>query len=139
MADIIKTENDLKQAIADAITPGICSDIIDIAYSNDNKFADSVFIESDIFFDDVLGNTAPFDIAKSFYDGTDLDADEDHANPNSEYFRLTRKDTVESTDYPEDIYYDELFDDIVDYIMDHLEDYTFPEDVQDVIDEYLKK
>ena len=39
----------------------------------------------------------------------------------------------------EDIYYDELFDDLVDYIMDHLEDYTFPEDVQDVIDEYLKK
>lgn len=138
MAAKIKTISDLKRAIKDSITAEICPDIVGIAYSEDGKFSEYVFIESDIFFDDVLGNVDPYEIARSFYAGTDLDNDKNHANPNAEYFRLNKRDNVESTDYPEDIYYDELFDDLVDFIMDHIEDYTYPEDIQIVIDEYLK-
>lgn len=138
MAAKIKTISDLKRAIKDSITAEMCSDIVSIAYSEDGKFSEYVFTESDIFFDDVLGNVDSYEIARSFYAGTDLDNDKNHANPNAEYFRLNQRDNVESTDYPEDIYYDELFDDLVDFIMGHIEDYNYPEDIQIVIDEYLK-
>jgi hypothetical protein len=138
MANSIVTEKDLRRVIEDIISPETCFEIVSIIYSATGKFSNDVFIESDIFFDDILGNVDPFEIARSFYAGRDLDKGKEHANPNAEYFRLNKRDDVESTDYPGDIYYEELTDDIIDFIMDNLEDYEYPDDIQEVIDEYLK-
>jgi hypothetical protein len=54
-----------------------------------------------------------------------------------EYFRFNKHNNVESTDYPEDILYDELLDDVVDFIIDHIEEFEYPESIQDIINDYL--
>lgn len=127
---------ELKRLIKDIIDPEICQEIINLAYSEDNSFADYMFMESDVFFDDVIANYTPMDIALIFFNGNDLDS-RGNANPNREYFRFNKYDNVESTDYPEDILYDELLDDVVDFIVNHIEEFEYPESIQDIINEYL--
>jgi hypothetical protein len=127
---------ELKRQIKDTIDPEICQEIINLAYSEDGSFADYMFMESDVFFDDVIANYAPMDIALIFFSGKDLDS-RGSANPNREYFRFNKHNNVESTDYPEDILYDELLDDVVDFIIDHIEEFEYPESIQDIINDYL--
>lgn len=129
--------SDLKHIIEDELTSDLCVDVVNLAYSEDNKFTSDVFLDSATFFDTLI-NEEPINVAIMFFDGKDLD-DRGQANPDKAYFRLDKRDNVESTDYPGDIYYDDLLDEIVDYIMDHIDDREFPAEIQDIITEYQDK
>jgi hypothetical protein len=72
-----------------------------------------------------------------FFNGEDLDS-HGAANPNRDYFRYNKDGNIESTDDPGAIYYDTIFDNIVDYIMDNLETVEFPDDIQNLINDYLE-
>jgi len=133
---IIETETDLREAIEDTLTPELCMEIVNLGYSEDNKFSKDVFTEARVFFDDILSALDPEEIALRFFNGDDLDS-KGAANPNRDYFRYNSKENIESTDYPEDLYYDELLDDIVDYIIEHLEDTEWPEEIQNLVDDYF--
>ena len=131
------TTYDLKRHIKNALDEDLCVDIINLAFSEDGDFAFDVFTDSDTFFDTLI-DTEPRDVALMFFNGKDLDY-RGPANPNREYFRLDRKENVESTDDPGAIYYDTLIDDIVDYVIDHIDDREFPEEIQDILTEYQDK
>lgn len=135
----IETNPDLEDAISDVLTsnPDLCTEIVNLAFSEDGTFEKEVFIPSKIFYNDNFARADAKEIAKAFYDGTDLDKDTDGANPDAPFFRLV-DDVVESTEDPGDYYCNNLFDDILGYIMDNIEDLTFPEDIQVLIDEYLE-
>ena len=133
MSDDIKSDKDLRQAIKDALTYDECAEVVDMAFSETGAFENEVFLDSEAFFD-TMANTEPFEIARSFYFGEDMD-EGGPANPARDYFRYNGDDNVESTDNPGSIYSDEIEDDIVDFIMDHL-DMSYPEYIQDAIDEY---
>jgi hypothetical protein len=70
-----------------------------------------------------------------FFNGEDLDS-RGPANPNRDYFRFNGYDNIESTNDPGEIYLDELDIELVDYIIDHLDDREFPDDIQEIIEEY---
>ena len=132
----LSNAKDLEKALKAVLTEEICKDIVDLAYSEDGEFGQEIFLPSDDFFDTNLYNTEPKDVALKFFNGKDLDS-RGAANPNRDYFRFDGYDNVESTNDPGDIYLDELDKEIVYYIMDHLDDRTFPDKVQEIIDEYL--
>lgn len=134
-ADRIKDIQGLEAAIKGALTADLCIDLVDLAYSEDNYFDDDVFVDADTFWD-VHDNDDVKDIILKFFNGEDLDS-KGPANPNRTYFRFDGYDNIESTDYPGDIYLNELDTEIVDYILDHLEDREFPEQIQNFVDEYL--
>jgi hypothetical protein len=129
-----KFVSDLKRKIKSALDEDLCIDVINLAFSEDDDFSNEVFIESDIFWD-THSNDDMQDIVLKFFNGEDLDS-KGPANPNRDYFRFNRAGNVESTDYPGDIYLDQLKDEVIDYIMDHLDDREFPLDIQELIDEY---
>ena len=132
----VKSSAALRRELKEILDEDLCVDVVNIGYSNDNEFTDSAFIEADVFWD-IHSNDDAFEIVKHFFDGEDLDSNTStSANPNREYFRQDKHEDVESTDYPGDIYIAEILDDIIDYIIDHQEDRTFPEDIQDVLDNY---
>jgi len=135
-ADRIKDIQGLEAAIKDALTADLCIDLVDLAYSEDNYFDDDVFVDADTFWD-VHDNDDVKDIIFKFFNGEDLDS-KGPANPNRTYFRFDGYDNIESTDYPGDIYLNELDTEIVDYILDHLEDREFPEQIQNFVNEYLE-
>ena len=124
----------LRRKIKDALTEDICQEVVSIAYSEDDTFTQDAFIEADVFWD-IHSNDDVFEITKQFFNGEDLDA-KGPANPNRNYFRFDGYDNIESTDYPGDIYLEQLDIEIIDYILDHLDDRTFPEELQDILDEY---
>lgn len=134
-ADRIKDIQELEAVIKDALTADLCIDLVDLAYSEDNYFDDDVFVDADTFWD-VHDNDDVKDIILKFFNGEDLDS-KGPANPNRTYFRFDGYDNIESTDYPGDIYLNELDTEIVDYILDHLEDREFPEQIQNFVNEYL--
>ena len=125
---------DLKGALKSALDSDICEDIVNLAYSEDNVFAEQVFIESESFFDALISED-PKDVALMFFNGKDLDA-RGPANPNRDYFRTNKYDNVESTDYPGEIYEETIFDDILDYIIEHISDREFPKMIQEIISKY---
>ena len=132
----IKSSAALHRELKEILDEDLCVDVVNIGYSNDDEFADVVFIEAEVFWD-IHSNDDAFELVKHFYDGADLDSNTaESANPNSEYFRQDKDEDVESTDYPGDIYMDEILDDIIDYIIEHQNDRTFPEDIQEVLDNY---
>lgn len=132
----LNNAKDLEKALKVLLDADLCKDIIDLAYSEDGEFDQDVFVPSDDFFDTNLYNAEPKDVALKFFNGEDLDS-KGSANPNRDYFRFDGYENIESTDDPGDIYLDELDTEIVYYIMDHLDDRTFPDKVQEIINEYL--
>jgi hypothetical protein len=132
----IGNAEDLEKALASILDADICKDIVNLAYSEDDEFDQEVFIPSEDFFDTSLYDMEPKDVAMKFFNGADLDG-KGAANPNKKYFRFDEDNNIESTSKPGDIYLDELNTEIVYYIMDHLDDRTFPDKVQEIIDEYL--
>ena len=127
--------SDLKKQIKDALTDNICEEIVNLAYSEDGIFEKEIFTDSDTFWD-IYSNEEPQDMVLKFFNGEDLDG-RGQANPSRDYFRYDNYENVESTDYPGEIYLDQLDDEIVDYVMEHLDDREFPDDIQDIIDKYL--
>lgn len=136
-AESLKTEEDLKQALKDILDDNICVEVVNLAYSEDGEFDTDAFIDSDTFFES-LESTEPYEVARMFFMGEDLDAD-GPANPTRDYFRYNGYGNVESTNDPGDAYYHELDDDIINYIMEHLDDREFPEEVMEVISRYQKE
>ncbi len=135
-ADSISTEDDLRSAIENLLNDDLCVEIVNLAFSRDISFGDVVFIPSEAFFDTLI-DTEPKDVAKIFYDGRDLDSHRRSADPDKAYFRLDKSGNAESTDNPGEIYYDTILDDIIEYIMDNLVDVEYPEEIQEIIDQYL--
>ena len=131
----IETIRDLEDELRDILDADVCVKLVDLAYSEDNLFANDIFFDADTFFD-LLGNEEPKEVALKFFNGEDLDS-RGSANPNRDYFRYNGADNVESTDDPGEIYLDFLVDDLVDYVIDHVDDRTFPDDIQELVDEYL--
>lgn len=125
----------LRRQLKDALTDDICVDIVNLAYSEDGTFAEAAFIDADTFWD-VHSSDDVQDLVLKFFNGEDLDS-RGPANPNRDYFRFDGYENIESTDYPGEIYMDELDGEIVDYIMDHLDDIEYPDDIQKLIDEYF--
>lgn len=130
----ISSTSPLKKKIKKALTDELCVDLVNLAYSEDDLFSDEAFIEAEIFWD-THSNDDVQDMVLKFFNGEDLDS-KGPANPNRDYFRFDKYENIESTDYPGDIYLDQLKDEITDYVMDHLDDRDFPDDIQEVIDNY---
>lgn len=134
-SDEISSKSELEDALKAALTDDLCVELVDLAYSEDGEFADDAFIDSDTFFD-LLANEEPYEVARQFFMGEDLDS-KGPANPTRDYFRYNGYGNVESTDDPGATYSEILDTEIVDYIMDHLDDRDYPEEIQELIDEYL--
>ena len=132
----IETRSDLEQGIREILDSDICQQIVEEAFSSNSMFEKEIFMDSETFFDTELLNDSAKEIALKFYNGEDLD-DDGSANPTKNFFRFTKKGNVESTDYPGDVYFDDLEDAIVGYIMDNIGEVEFPDYVQELIDEYL--
>ena len=132
----------LRRYIKQNLTDDICIETVNLAYGEDGKFESNVFMESDVFFSDVLANDDPHDIAVAFFKGKDLDEGESPANPTKPYFRLDKDKNVESTNDIGDIYYHELKNDVIDYIMERIAkgNGKIPElpEVQELLDEFAK-
>ena len=139
----IKSKDALRQDIEDVLDENLCVEVVNIGFSTDGEFDDVVFLEGDDNIDEdasffgSLIDDLPKDIALKFFNGKDLDS-HGSANPNRDYFRYDKKGNIESTNDPGAIYYDTIFDDIVDYIMDNLETVEFPDDIQELINDYLE-
>ena len=125
----------LRRQLKVALTDDICVDIVNLAYSEDGTFDEDAFIDADTFWD-VHSSDDVQELVLKFFNGEDLDS-RGPANPNRDYFRFDGYENIESTDYPGEIYMDELDGEIVDYIIDHLDDIEYPDDIQKLIDEYF--
>lgn len=138
----ITDEDDLKAVLEEVLTPDDCEAIVNYGQSDSGYFDTDAFWDSSNFWV-VYENVPAEDMVDGFYSGTNLDADEDHANPNHNYFRYDRYGSyVESTDYPGDIYKSEILDDIINYIIDNVDsiylndNIELSEDVVDAIELY---
>lgn len=127
--------SDLRKELKDILNEDICTEIVDMAYSEDGTFEDDAFIDADTFWDVHSADDAQ-ELVLRFFNGEDLDS-RGQANPNRDYFRYNGYENIESTDYPGDIYLDLLDNEIVDYIMEHLDDREYPDEVQKIIDKYF--
>jgi len=144
-ANKIITIDDLAEALEDALNPDLCQEMVNLAYSESFLFEDEIFLPADEFYDVTLSPLSPKEIALKFYNGRNLDK-RGQANPNSDYMKLEHPDkqvtdknnNVLTTNHPEDYYFDELLDDIIDYIIDHIGELEFPDDIQELINEYLE-
>lgn len=136
----IDTPSDLRSAVEDTLASNfdLCSEIVNLAFSEDGTFEDEVFIPSKVFYNDNFAKADTKEIALAFYNGIDLDKDDDGADPKAPFFRLV-DNVVESVKNPGEYYCDNLLEDIVEYVMDNIEDLTFPDAIQTLIDEYLEK
>lgn len=136
----IVSKDDLEQAIKDTLDDDMCEAIVDAAYSEDNTFEDDYFFDMDTFLD-IISNEEPYEILRMFWYGEDLDntrGPDTPANPMEDYARYDRVGNVETTNYPGNVYYNELLNEIVDYVMDHLDDgIEYPEEIQELINQYL--
>lgn len=132
----IETKSDLQQAIENILDPDLCGQVVSIGFSEDGQFDRDVFIDTDEFFKSNLDALSSMDVALKFFNGSDLDS-KGPANPNREYMRFDGAKNIETTDDPDEIYFDIIFDDIINYIMDHVDDTEFPDAIQELIDEYL--
>ena len=137
-ATIKLSEEDLRLAIEDTLDSDDCEEIVSLGYSYDDNFQDEWFMGIEEFCDVFLSNETPLEVAQAFWNGTDLDEHENHANPESDYARYDRHGTIETTDYPGDIYYDELLDEIIDYIIEYRDTRydDFPTEIQELLDQY---
>ena len=135
----ILDDDDVHTVLEEIMTSDDCENVVNYSYSQAGTFYEEVFWDSYTFWD-INSNESAEDMVDAFYSGKDLDSGEDHADPGKQYFR--RDDTygsVDSTDYPGDIYLDELLDDIIDYIIDNIDaadDMDLSEDVMEAIGNY---
>lgn len=127
--------DDLGYAIANILDSDLCEELVNLANSEDGAFDDAVFMDTADFFDTYLANEEPKEVVLKFFNGKDLDS-KGQANPNRDYLRFDKKDNIESTNDPGEIYMNELFDDIIDYVLDHMDELEYPEDIQELIDRY---
>ena len=134
--DKIKNIKDLEKAIKETLTADLCLELVNLAYSEDNYFDTDVFIDAETFWD-VHENDDIKEMTLKFFNGEDLDS-KGPANPTRDYFRFNGYDNVESTNTPEDIYFDELDVEVIDYVLEHLEGLEYPEKIQKLIDNYLE-
>lgn len=135
-ASVNMDEDGLRELLEDALDSDICEEIVSLAYGYDDYFADIYFTDISEFIDIYMSNDDPLDVVMAFYDGQDYDDNEDHANPNRDYARYDSRGTVETTNYPGDVYLDESSDEIIDYIMEHLDNDDFPDEIQEIVDQY---
>lgn len=130
--------DDLIQNIEDVLDEKLCLGVVNLAFSEEGLFSEVIFSDSDTFFDTII-DEEPKQVAKMFFEGKNLDLS-GPANPNMKYFRLNRKGNVESTNQPGAIYYEDLLDEIVDYIIENIDEgIEFPDEIQELIDEYKDK
>ena len=134
--DKIKNIKDLEKAIKETLTADLCLELVNLAYSEDNYFDTDVFVDAETFWD-VHENDDIKEMTLKFLNGEDLDS-KGPANPTRDYFRFNGYDNVESTNTPEDIYFDELDVEVIDYVLEHLEGIEYPEKIQKLIDNYLE-
>ena len=136
-AAVRMSEDDLRLALEEALDSDECEEIVNAAYGYSDYFTDACFMDMNEFFAVHLDNMEPLDAVKEFWDGDDLDGD-DHANPYKDYARYDSNGNVETTDYPGDVYYNDLLDDIIDYIVENYDSRydEFPDDIQELIDQY---
>ena len=139
-SDEIKSKSDLAYALSDILTPELCVDVVNQAFSEYDEFSDDAFTyaggKDDSFFES-LNDETPRNIAYMFFEGQDLDS-KGPANPDRDYFRFTKKGNIESTDKPGDVYMDTIKDDIVDFVIDHMDEIEFDEKIQELINEYFE-
>ena len=133
----IKNEEDLRAAIKNLLDEDLCTDLVNLAFSEDNLFSKEAFMDADTFFETLDYDDDPKRLSLMFFNGEDLDS-RGPANPNRNYFRLDNTDNIESTDYPGEIYMGTLDDEVIDYIIDHVSDRTYPDEIQELVDEYLE-
>ena len=107
-------------------------DLVNLLYSEQDMFADNVFMERDIFYN-LISHLDTEDVADEFYRGHDLDSHRGAAYPNAKYFRYDAKGNFESTNHPDQIYSEEIFQDVVDYVIDHPDNERYPEELRDIL------
>lgn len=132
----------LEDALRDVLDDDLCEDIVDMAYSEDDQFEEDRFEDIDTLCEIYMNDQDPLEIVRRFWFGDDLDSGDidssnNHANPNRDYARFNGYGNIQTTDYPGDVYKDELLEEIIDYIMDHLDDREFPEEVEELIEKYM--
>ena len=143
--DAIITIDDLADALENILDPDLCQQVVNLAYAESVAFENEIFLPAEEFYDAILSPLLPKDIAIKFYDGRNLDK-MGAADPNSDYMKLeypdrqvtARNNNILTTDNPGNYYFDELLDDIIDYIIDHVGKLEFPDEIQELIDEYLE-
>ena len=130
-------EDELKDLLEDALDSDLCKDIVDEAFGYAGRFQDDYFEDIGVFCELYENADDPLELAIRFWEGDDLDSDENHANPKREYARYSSSGNIETTDYPGDVYYEELLKEIVEFIMDNLDYPNYPDEIQEIIDMYL--
>ena len=107
-------------------------DLVNLLYSEQDMFADNVFMPRDILYN-LISHLDTEDVADKFYRGHDLDSHRGAAYPNAKYFRYDAKGNFESTNHPDQIYNEEIFQDVVDYVIDHPDNERYPEEIIDIL------
>ena len=135
-AAVHMSEDDLRNALEDVLDSDICYAVVGMGSSESGYFGDDEFFDMATFCDAFLSDDDPLSVAQEFWDGDDLDEHENHANPYAEYARY-HYGTIETTDYPGDVYLENLSDEIIDYIVEHPDPYEpYPDEVQELLDDY---
>lgn len=139
--DIEDIDEDSSDDIEDALTnyfkradSGL-TDTINAIYSETGEFEDIVFMEAKEFYN-LLKRDDIKDTVNKFYNGYDYSRNKLEADPNSKFFRFNEDDNIESSDYPESVYYKEVLNDIVDYILDHIDADYYPDEILDILAEF---
>lgn len=130
-------EDELRDLIEETLDSDMCKDIVDDAFALNGRFQDDYFEDLGVFCELYENTEDPLELAIKFWEGDDLDSDENHANPKCDYARYSSSGYIETTDYPGDVYYAENLKEIVDYIMDNLDYSDYPDEIQEIVDRYL--
>ena len=112
--------------------PDVLVDLVNLLFSEQDMFADNVFMTHDIFYN-LISHLDTEEVADKFYRGHDLDSHRGAAYPNAKYFRYDAKGNFESTNHPDQIYNEEIFQDVVDYVIDHPDNERYPEEIIDIL------
>jgi len=139
--DTEDTDTDNSDDIEDALTnyfkradSGL-TDTINAIYSETGEFEDIVFIEAKEFYN-LLKRDDIKDTVNKFYNGYDYSRNKLEADPNGKFFRFNEDDNIESSDYPESVYYKEDLDDIISYILAHIDADYYPDEILDILAEF---
>ena len=137
----IVTEEDLRQYLRQNLTKDECWNIVSQANGYSGEFPDYDFFDAEEFYNIfcVEGKKVA-EVINAMRNGTNLDEGSSPADPFADYLSWgAYGDSIDSTDDPAGVIYDDILDDIIDYIVDKAEepDFDFPEHVQKMIEEYL--
>ncbi len=112
--------------------PDVLVDLVNLLYSEQDMFADHVFMDRDTFYN-LISHLDTEEVADKFYRGRDLDSHHGSAYPNAKYFRYDAKGNFESTNHPDQIYSEEIFQDVVDYVIDHPDNKRYQEEILNIL------